>query len=312
MNQLSGPVVVGLGRASIDFLGVIDGYPQPDAKHELRQFSIQGGGPAATALVTIHRLGLTAQFIGKVGDDYFGRFMIDSLIQEGVNVENVRIESQARSQFACISIDALTGGRTILWSNGTVSPLSVAELPARLPSQIHALHLDGHHLEAAAHLAARVRGQGAVISYDAGTVRPGVERLLPLTDILVTTRSFAFELTGKSEPESALKALKSTGAAIVGITLGASGSIAWDGATLVRCGAYPIHAVDTTGAGDVYHGAFLVGYLNHWPLPRIVAFANATAALKCRSIGGRPGIPRLPEVIAYMEQHDPEPFAYPD
>ncbi|MBN2055945.1 sugar kinase [bacterium] len=307
MIRDEGPEVVGIGRTSIDFLGFCDGFPEPDEKKELADFSIQGGGPSATAMVTISRLGMRTAFIGQVGDDYFGRFMLGALEREAVDISAVRIQTGACSQFACIAVDRLTAGRTILWSNGSVSDLPDSNL-VEFPSTVRALHMDGHHIEAAAALAAHGRSRGLVVSYDAGSVRPGVKELVKRTDLLITTRRFAQEYTGCRDLTTALFRLHEEGAVIAGITCGPGGSMATAGGEVARVGAFDVPAVDTTGAGDVYHGAFLFGFLRGMELGELVTFANAVAALKCTRLGGRPGIPDYAAASRFIHDHQPGAF----
>jgi sugar/nucleoside kinase (ribokinase family) len=291
--------VVGIGRCSIDFLGVISGPPRPDSKHRFERFEIQGGGPAATAMVTLQRLGLRTAFIGKVGRDFFGEFMIDSLAAEGVEVRGVRRADQGISQFANIVIERETGARTIFWSDGEIPPLAPEELPRELLQGIRALHVDGHHIPAALAAAEEVRARGGLISYDAGTLRPGAEQLARLSDLLFATPGFARDLTGARDPDSMARALHSLGADWAGVTLGDQGAVGYDGRELIRAPAFTVRVVDTTGAGDVFHGALLYARLAGWPLRRALTFANAVAALKCRALGGRRAIPGLAEALAF-------------
>jgi ribokinase len=138
---------------------------------------------------------------------------------------------------------------------------------------------------------------------DAGTMRQGSMELVPLVDILIASERFAEPLVGaRAGNERALKTLHELGPGTVVITLGAKGSIGWDGKKVYFQKAYPVTAVDTTGAGDVYHGAYIFGLLQRWPMQECMRFASAVAGLKCREVGARKGIPRLEEVKEFMSR----------
>jgi len=297
--------VVGLGRTSIDFLGIMDGFIQPDTKVKLDEFSVQGGGPAATAMVTVRRLGLSAAFIGKTGDDFFGQFMRAALAQENVDTSGLVQAPGLLSQYASIAIDRNTGARTILWTDGTVPAMAPSEVNWPLLTGIKALHVDGHHLPAALAAAHRARAQNTLISYDAGTLRPGTEQLAELADILAVTPQFARDFTGERDLQRMLLGLRRGRAAWTVITLGADGSIGYDGVDVTRAPAFPVNVIDTTGAGDVFHGALLVAALRQWPLNQALRFANAVAAMKCRKLGGRPGIPNYQQALEFAGLHNP-------
>jgi ribokinase len=122
-------------------------------------------------------------------------------------------------------------------------------------------------------------------------------------DVLIASERFADPLLGPgAPPEEALKALYALGPGEVVVTLGREGSMGWNGREIYRQKAFPVHAVDTTGAGDVYHGAYIYGLLQGWSLPDCMRFASAVSAIKCRQIGARKGIPRLPEIEAFLKE----------
>ncbi len=148
--------VVGIGRSSIDFLGIIEEYPNADTKTLIEEFSIQGGGPCATALVTLRRLGCETYFISKISDDFFGKFMLEELIKEGVNVDGVIIESKKMSQYACILVEPKKGRRTIFWTEGTVSTIKREEIKWDILRSCDAFHFDGHFIPATIEILKRI------------------------------------------------------------------------------------------------------------------------------------------------------------
>ena len=135
--------VVGLGQCCIDYLGAVEHYPDINEKEEVNNLTVQGGGPVATAMVTLSRLGASTSFIGKISDDYFGDLIKDSLTSEFVNIDSTIVESNKRSQFAFIVIEKETGKRTVLWSRATVTPLRPEEINIGVIESAKILLLDG-------------------------------------------------------------------------------------------------------------------------------------------------------------------------
>ncbi len=294
------PKVVGLGQCSLDILGQVDCYPELDQKVELSSLLIQGGGPVATALVTLARLGISVAMVGATGDDEFGRKIRRSLEMENVDCTRLVHQPGSTSQIAFIAVDE-DGHRNIFWHRGTAIPTSAALMTDFLPEHVRILHLDGLHSDTAVAAAELARARNVVTVLDAGTFRHGTARLLPLIDHLVVSARFARQIH-PDDDEAALHRLADYGARSVTITCGKSGSLSMgvDG-RIFRQPAFKVDAVDTTGCGDVFHGGYIYGLLQEWPQPQTVRFAAACAALKTRALGGRTAIPSLPEVQAFLQ-----------
>jgi ribokinase len=291
---------IGLGYTALDYLGIVPRFPVENRKLELDRFTIQGGGPTATALVTANRLGLSTAFIGKVGDDDFGARMLRELAREGVDTSAVVVEAGASSQFAFIMVDAASAARTILWTRGNLSPLDPSDVDDRLLNGARILLIDSLEPAAARVMAERARERGMPVVIDAGTLRDGVEELLPLCDYIVASEIFAEQVSDGGGLESSLEALFAHGPTAAVVTLGERGCAARSADGDIVADGFAIEAVDTTGAGDVFHGAFLFAVLQGWDIRRMCIFANAVAALSCRRLGGRAGIPDLDETIAFL------------
>ncbi len=287
--------VVGIGQCALDYLGIVDAHPDVNEKTELSDFKVEGGGPTATAMVTLCRFNVPATFIGKVGDDPFGDDIKQGLIAEGVDVSAMVTEPGKASQYAFISVERDTGQRNIFFTRGTVTPLSFEEVQKSLIDSCKILHLDGLMIDTSIKAAKYAKSLGKKVSLDAGTLREGMLELCKYTDYLVTSEKFARSYIGSDDFEGALKRLKELGPEIVCVTLGEKGSIALKDGQIHRQAAYRVPVVDTTGAGDVYHGGFLFGLLKGYNIKKTMRFASFVAALKCRELGGRSGIPQTEE-----------------
>lgn len=293
--------VVGLGQACVDYLGQIPTYPREDSKIELMGLQTQCGGPASTALVTLSRLGIRTSFLGSISDDPFGIEIRKGLKEENVDATFLNITPGYTSQFAFIAITRDKGARTIFWNRGSVPHLKSDDVDLSPFANASVFHTDGLMLEASTQAAKQAKDMGMTIVMDAGTLRQGCRELVSLVDVLIASQGFGAALAGVGEPpEKALKTLTQWGPKDVIITLGAKGSVGLRDGNITSQNAFPVDVLDTTGAGDVYHGAYIFGLLQGWNMPECMQFASATSALKCTKIGGRKGIPTLGQVKAFI------------
>jgi sulfofructose kinase len=293
--------IIGLGQACVDYLGMVPSYPQEDCKVELVDLFIRCGGPASTALVTLSRLGIMTSFLGSISNDPFGVKIIDNLKQEKVDVSLLRIIPGHTSQFAFIVVTERDGKRTILWHRGSVPHLRAEDVDLRCFPNARILHVDSLMIDASVEAAKQAKAVGMTVIMDGGTMRKGTKDLVGLVDILIASETFATPLvSNEASYEAALYALRDLGPQQVVITLGVDGSIGLNDQGIVRQEAFPVNAVDTTGAGDVYHGAYIYGVLQGWEMRECMRFAAATAALKCREIGAQSGIPDLEAIKRFM------------
>ncbi|MBU2498530.1 MAG: sugar kinase [Proteobacteria bacterium] len=295
--------VIGLGQACLDYLGTVTLFPHEDEKVELLDIRRLCGGPASTAMVTLSRLGVRTSFLGSVSDDPFGAEILEGLDKEGVDRRFLKITPGHTSQFAFIAISQGTGKRTVFWHRGSVPHLKAEDVDLSPYRSAQVLHLDGLMLEASLEAARQAGDLRMKVVLDAGAMREGSLQLVSLVDVLIASERFAEPFIGPgASAEAALRRLCGLGPKEVVVTLGARGSIGWDGNKTHRQEAFPINAVDTTGAGDVYHGAYIYGMLQKWGMADCMCFASATSALKCRAIGAREGIPSLGEINALIQR----------
>ena len=297
-------IVTGLGQCSLDYLFLVDSYPENDTKKEVLEWHEQGGGPVATALVALSRLGITCRFCGVVGDDEAGEKIRRSLSEEGVEVKGLVPRKGSSSQVAFIVVEETTAKRTILWKRPSGKALQPDELHNDFLRDSGFLLIDGLMMEASLAAAKKAKELNVPVMLDAGSARPGMLELAQLCDYVVASEVFAKGLGWELSAESLQKERESLGVKALTITLGEQGSITRSEDQFFGMLAFRVDAVDTTGAGDVFHGGYIYGLLKGWDIRRTVRFASALAAMKCMRMGGRTGIPRLSEVMEFLQQQD--------
>lgn len=291
--------VLGVGYCAIDYLGIVPGFPEIDEKAQLSELIIQGGGITATAMAAVGRLGGRAAYVGPVGDDGFGRFIVEELQRDGVDTSGVIIRPGKTSQFSFVVVDQPTGKRTIFWTNSglTLMPEDIRKEDV-LSAKV--LQIDAHFPEAALQAAEWANEAGIPVVIDAGSMKPMMEDLLERTDYIIASELFARQITGKDNPENALKTLFTGRCKLAAVTLGGRGCIYTTNEGKYRQPAFKVEVVDTTGAGDVFHGAFSYGLSQGWDNGQIIEFASAVSAMKCTKLGGRTGIPTIEQVKTFI------------
>jgi sulfofructose kinase len=293
--------VVGVGLNATDTLLVVPHFPAYAGKAPFQDEIVSPGGQVASAMVTCARLGLRTKYIGTVGDDERGNIQMESLRGSGVNLDHVQLRLGCANQSAYIVIDQSTGERTILWRRPECLRISPEEIA---PEQIlcaRLLHIDGHDTPAVEHAAKIARQAGLPVVVDVDTIYPGFDRVLPYVDYLVSSSEFPERWTKQSDPFKALAIIqKEYGLRVAAMTLGAHGALALEAGRFVYSPAYVVNCIDTTGAGDVFHGAFCYAVLQGMPMREALDFSNAMAALNCTALGARGGIASSAEARALM------------
>jgi sulfofructose kinase len=226
-------------------------------------------------------------------------FLKGEFEREGVDLSRLRVQAGARSQICMVLVEAGSGRRSILCYRAA-GELVLDEADRTYISSARYLHLDGNHMDAAIPAALWARADGVRVSFDANRPRPRLDELLPLVDILIASERFPPAYTGQRDQVRAGRRLLEVGPDIVVITLGVEGCLCLWGDRVLHVPGFQVDVVDTTGAGDAFHGAFLYGLLQGWELERTAVFANAVAAINCTCLSGRAGLPSLSEVEAFL------------
>lgn len=294
--------VVGVGLNATDTVLMVPRFPAYGGKAPFTREFYSVGGQVATAVVTCARLGLRAKYIGSVGDDERGRIQMDSLRASGIDVEHVQQRANCANQSAYIVVDESTGERTIFWNRPDCLAISPAQIPPDQITCARLLHIDGHDTPAVEHAARIARGANIPVTVDVDTIYAGFDRVLPLVDYLISSAEFPARWTGIEDPCAALIAIQRvSGMRVAAMTLGAYGALAYSEGRFHYSPCFAVNCIDTTGAGDVFHGAFCYAVLQQMPIADALEFSNAMAALNCTAPGARGRIANAEEARAFMQ-----------
>ena len=312
--------VVGLGLAIVDVVLRVERMPAWEDPRGLLDFTLADGGPAGTACFVASTFGLRTGFVDTVGDDDLGEHRRRSLEKAGVDTSRLVPREGPEDHVVVVYVDASTGERVFSFRRGFLSrPVDVSELDRAYIESARILHLDGSHGEAALAAARWMKEAGGTVVLDAAATSHKVlepaRALVAETDVLICGSGFAPMLTGEKDVWRAGRAALDLGPRVVVQTEGARGSYTVTRGTGARgtgvrgtgtrdaefhTPAFEVDVVDTTGAGDTFHGAYLVGLARGWDLERCASFSSAVAALHCTVLGNRKGIPSMDEVEALM------------
>lgn len=297
---------VGFGLNAVDHLVVVPAYPAFDTKVRLREHMQAAGGQTASAMAALSRLGMRTAYAGRFGSDAEGRFGLAELVNEGVNTDYAEVVEGARNQVAFIVIDERNGERTIIWDRDERLAYSALDAPVEIASRGRILHLDAHDPPACARLAHAAREAGTLVSADIDNIYAGLPELLPLIDVLISSKEFPHRLTGIADERASLVETKARyGCPVVGMTLGTRGALLYTEGVFLESPAFavPDGCRDTTGAGDAFHAGFIYGMLRGLEIETSLRFANATASLKCRALGARTSLPKETELTEFLKRN---------
>jgi sulfofructose kinase len=293
----------GFGVNAVDHLIVVPDYPAQETKTRMIKHQQGAGGQTASAIVTLQRLGMRTAYAGRFGTDAEGSFGLQSLKDEGMNVEAAEIVDGARTQVGYIFIEAKGGERTVLWNRDERLAYTALDAPVQFAGRARVLHLDAHDPPACTRMAQAGRASGTIVSADIDNVYDGLPEFLPLIDVLISSKEFPRLLTGIDDTHLALTEIKAKyGCALVGLTKGGRGATVLCEGKFLETPAFqvPGGCVDTTGAGDAFHGGFLYGLLQGEDIETSMKIGCAVAALNCRVLGARAGLPSREELDAFL------------
>lgn len=323
--------IVGIGASTLDRFIVVDHYPTDREVQQVISSKADGGGPVATALAVASKYGARTVMIDSIGDDMVGRHILDDFEKYNVNTDAIQVESGANSGVATILVKQSTGERAVFFERSTVTEPEFLDAHKQLIESAHILHINGRHRQLMRSAMAIAKEVGTIISLDGGAQRYD-EDMKPITEdshIVIVARDYAEKYTGTTNLEEACRIIHERGALIAGVTDGANGSyFVWPDGTSYRCESFSqATVIDTTGAGDSFHGAFLARlvkcvyktmdtaqmhmngqellmHCNHTDLEHVAIFASAVAALNTQGIGGRTPLPSLESVLSLTGLED--------
>jgi sulfofructose kinase len=226
-----------------------------------------------------------------VGDDPAGKLQLASLRREGLDTTDVKVIRGAPTQYGYIIVDEATGERTVFWDRDARLTVQPKELKPAAITSARLLHLDGCDVEASLQAARWARRAHVPVVADFDTVYKKVEKLFPYIDYLIASTHFLPAVTGHADPFKVLEYMaREYRVRTPGMTLGRDGALVYHDGRFCYSPGYVVETVDTTGAGDVFHGAFAYAVLAGWDMARALDFSNAMAALNCTALGARGGI----------------------
>jgi len=306
MPRLENPLrltdVLGVGINATDTVIQLPRFPEFNSKLELSTVAVFPGGQIASALMACAHWGLSARYIGSIGDDSAGELQRREFKKATIQSRLV-LTRNCPSQISFILVDQPSGERTILWKRDPRLTLKPAHIRRDWVLSARALLVDGHDALAAAQAARWARSAQIPVIADIDNVYPGLPALLQNTDYLFASREFPFRIIKRSNLLASLPIIsRRYGCKLTGVTLGHRGALAWDGSQFHYCRGFRVVTVDTTGAGDIFHAGIVYGVLQKWPLKEILEFSCAAAALNCTRLGARGGIRSIREIRRFMRR----------
>ena len=312
--------IVGIGASTLDRFIVVDHFPTGREVQQAISSTTDGGGPVATALATAGKYGSRTVMIDRIGDDMVGRYILEDFHKYNVNTEGIQVDAEAKSGTATILVKQKTGERAVFFERSTAPDPEFLDNYQGLIENASIVHINGRHRHLMRTAIDIARQSGTIISLDGGAQRydDDMRPITELSHVVIVARDYAEKYTGSTNLEEACCIIHDRGALIAGVTDGANGSyFVWPDGTAYRCQPFPqASVVDTTGAGDSFHGAFLsklavsirqenalygefikpidiLQSLDHKQLESAAIFASAVSALNTQGIGGRSALPSL-------------------
>ena len=293
--------IIGVGHSCRDMLCTVENYPKEDDSTHITSINVQGGGAVATAMVAASRLGLKVAFVGNVGNDAVSDEIVRLFETDGVATEFLFRRQDCHGLESFVMVNPANGSRTKFPQRDFNPPIEWDDTLKSAIGKAKILHLDGTNYENAINAAEIAKSYGVTVSLDGCSMQTDNRRnrtLASMADILIMNRKYPLMVAEKADYEEALLEMASWGPKIVVCTLGENGSLAVVDKKVCHFMAIkPEKVVDTTGCGDVFHGAFLCAHVLGMNLEKAIGFASAAASIKCTKSGGRAGISFKDEVL---------------
>ncbi len=300
--------VIGLGLATLDVLIRLKDMPTWEGGNRVDGFRFDGGGLVGTAMVAAAKLGARVGFVGTAGSDEVAELKLKSFREHGVDLSRLVRREGPEDQVVIVYVNSETGERTFCGVGGQArQPLRPAELDRDYLVGADILHVDGlmHH-EAALQAARWMQAAGKTVTMDGsktdGVVGERHRAVIRYVDVLITGEGYGRGLTGLDDVWAAGEKVLQMGPRVFIETRGERGCFGVTPEGRFHVPAFQVQVVDTTGAGDVFHGAYIVGMLHGWTPPQCAQFSTAVSAIKCTQLGGRAGVPTFEQTMAFLKE----------
>lgn len=296
--------VIGVENPIMDFAVSIDRLPKTDSMSVMYDYLWQSGGNASSAIAALARLGAKCSMLGVVGDDEFGTFCRDDMVRHGVDVSHLYTQEGGTTFTICLAEEE-TKGRSFLGKMGVNGPLSEDQVDESFIAGARYIHTSMIECSAKRKAIEFARKNGVLVSVDGGAYTEEAEFMIKNSDILIVSEEFYSAMFRDGNYEENCGKLTKCGPQIVIVTLGSKGCAGADrsGNTFSLPPFQGHKIVDTTGAGDVFHGGFLYAHSQGWDLEYCARFASAVSYINCTSLGGRVGIPNRPMVELFLKDN---------
>lgn len=292
--------IIGIGAVMVDQIVLLPHFPTENTKIKTSSFYQYIGGPIPIALILLHQLGQSVDFVATVGDDQPGEFIRSSLEKHGIGIGNIIVQQAKVSAFSQVWINSSTGSRTIAYSQGTLEPLKADCMTKEILRHAKIVHVDAREKTAAIAAAEKAKDMGVKVSFDTGSPKQGCEELIQKADIVFAPKQFIHDVYGVDDLLVGAQTIRKFGPAIVIVTDGENGLAVDSGKESFTRESFHVKTIDSNGAGDVFAGAFLHAYLGKKKLADCVVFAQAAAAIKCTRLG-KEKLPAENEITEFIK-----------
>ena len=295
--------IVGIGANVYDTLITVPYYPTEDTKLKATGVKECGGGPCATGLVAAAKLGAEAAYIGALAGDGGGEFLLNDMKRFGMSTEYTDVIANSSSFSSYVVLSEKNATRTCVFNKENLPQCNLDDKKKDAVKNATILMVDGNDLDNAVCGAKVAKESGTKVLYDAGGLYEGIEKLLPYSDILIPSEEFSLAHTGKATAHEAAMALyEMYSPEVVVITQGVKGGIIYDGNEIKSYPSFKVEAIDSNGAGDVFHGAFAFSVSMGYNYYDSCVFSSAVSALKCTKLGARDGVPTYAETVKFLKE----------
>jgi len=293
--------IIGLANPILDLVLEMEKLPESNTNGQLHEYCFQGGGNVTTALAVCGMLGLRSSILGVVGDDMAGHANIADFKFNHVDTSHLIVDAGKRSNFCVCIAERSNKGKNFLSKAGDFRQLEVADLDEEFIKSARMLHIGGFTpaIKQACEWIHEAEGK---VSIDAAYYRPDIHENYRHIDIFIGSETYFKAMRGNMNDEEAMRSIQRQGPEIVIFTFGSEGCRGVYADKYFQLPPFKVEVVDTTGAGDVFHGAYDYAYLQGWNVEQCARFASAASAIKCTRLGGRAGIANLATLTKFLKE----------